>query len=70
MILKINLQKIKLIYTPQGEYLKTIEPCKYLVCRLPDEYKIEKNQNYVTIEVDERFYRDNRLYRFEDYNLE
>jgi len=69
MKIEINLNKVRIIYTPQGEYLKTLEPYKYAICKLPEDYNINKKGDKVTIEVEPKFYRKVRLYRFEDFNL-
>lgn len=70
MKLIINSNKVKIIHTPQGSYLKTLAEYKYLVVLLPDDSKYKKLDNFIYLNIDDDFYKRKRLYRFDEEHIE
>jgi len=65
MQLKVSKDKIKLIKTFQGIYIKTNKEYKYLVAVLPLDTEYKEYDNFIIFEVPDELFKNKRLFRFD-----
>ena len=70
MKINVDLDKVKLISTSQGIYLKSGIDFKYMIILLPVDVILNQIGKELIIEVDDYFYKRKRLYRFDKKHIE